>query len=165
MRAFIGIKLDDAIDDISLIIENLKIKDRFANYTLLNNVHITLEFLGEIQESMVSKIEDIFSNINNDSFNLEIKSLTNLRDLVILDVFENEELIDLQRDLRKSLKEVGITVQDRKYYPHITLARKASIKVYLNYNKVVKVREIILFSSKKINGVLTYTPVLIKKLG
>lgn len=164
MRAFIGIRLDEAIDSISLIIKDLKLKDKYANYTSLKNIHITLEFLGEIDKDDIPIIEEIFSTISRKSFEILLDGVTKLRDMIIIRVSENEELIALQADLKKTLKNNNITTQDREYFPHVTLARKSSLRVDLDYRKRVKINEIILFSSKRINDNLVHTPILTKKL-
>ena len=164
MRAFIGIRLDEAIDSISLIIKDLKLKDKYANYTSLKNIHITLEFLGEIDKDDIPIIEEIFSTISRKSFEILLDGITKLRDMIIIRISEKEELMVLQADLKKALKKNNIPIQDRVYFPHVTLARKSSLRVDLDYRKRVKIKEIILFSSRRINDNLVYTPILTKKL-
>lgn len=164
MRAFIGIKLDDCIFDIVSIINNLKQKDEKANYTLTKNIHITLEFLGEINNSQIKLIENIFSKLDFKAFKITLNKVTNLKNMLILGVQDNNYLNLLQKYLHEELYYNGFTLQNRKYFPHVTIARKSNLKVEESINLTSKITEIILFSSSRINDELTYTPIINKKL-
>lgn len=164
MRTFIGIRLDDCISEIKAIIDDLKREDNDARFTILSNIHITLEFLGEITLDQVEQIKDIFSSFEFSSFNLEVDKITNLRDMIILGVKENKDLKYIQNKLRNKLRESGFNVDSRKYYPHVTIARNSKNKITKDINLKSRIKELILFSSERINQDLVYTPILTKKL-
>lgn len=164
MRAFIGIRLDDCISNIVSIMDDLRQRDKTANYTLLNNIHITLEFLGEINELEIKKIEDIFSKIYFNSFEITLNKVSRFKNMIILGVKQNNVLSNLQGFINKELKLEGFLLENRKYFPHVTLARKSNLEINKDINLQSKVNEVILFSSERINNCLTYTPILRKKL-
>lgn len=163
MRAFIGIKLNDCITDIASIIDEVRQLDKNANFTLLNNIHITIEFLGDINEEDILKIKNIFSKLDFNSFTVKMDSLKNLRDMIILGVEKNRYLNTLQGIINSELKKVGFNLQDRKYFPHVTICRKSNLNLLKPLDLKSKVNEIILFSSSRINNELVYTPILIKQ--
>lgn len=164
MRTFIGIRLDDCISEIKAIIDDLKREDNDARFTILSNIHITLEFLGEITLDQVEQIKDIFNSFEFSSFNLEVDKITNLRDMIILGVKGNKDLKYIQNKLRNKLRESGFNVDSRKYYPHVTIARKSKNKITKDINLKSTIKELILFSSERINQDLVYMPILTKKL-
>jgi len=164
MRVFIGIKLNDCISEIKSIIENLKVEGGQANYTKLDNIHITLEFLGEISVMDIEKIKEIFSFVKQKCFEISLNKITNFKNMIILGVQNNEHLNLLQARLNESLKQRGFLLQNRKYFPHVTLARKSNIEIKKDINLICQVKEIILFSSSRINNELIYKPLFWKKL-
>jgi len=164
MRAFIGIKLVDCISKINSIIEDLKQKDKYASYTKLNNIHITVEFLGEINEKDIEKIERIFSSLDFKFFEISLNRIENFKEMLILGVQNNKDLNLLQARINANLRSDGFLLQERKYFPHVTLARKTDIQIKENINLSSVIKEVILFSSARINNELVYKPILIKQL-
>lgn len=164
MRAFIGIKLDDCTANIVDIIEELKLKDSRANYTLINNIHITIEFLGEISEADILKVKDIFNSLDQPSFEVELNKITKLRDMIILATSKNRFLNSLNGFINSKLIDNGFTLQNRRFYPHVTIARKSSLDIEHTISLKSIVKEVILFSSSKIDDQLFYAPIITKQL-
>lgn len=164
MRSFIGIKLNDCIEDIKNIINHLKQEDKLANYTRIENIHLTLEFLGEIELKDIKKIKEVFQEINANEFNLKINKITNLKDMIILKVKENKELTKLQNTIHDKLESLGFKLEKRKFLPHITIARRTSLRIDQNISLTSKINSIILFESIRLEGILTYIPKLEMKL-
>ncbi len=165
MRAFIGIKLDDCKDEIIDIVKSLKEKNQEARYVRFENLHLTLNFLGEIDLRDISLIEDAFSSLSYQPFDVEMIAVETFRNMAILNVSKSKELMNLQLELKNKLFAKGFELDRRKYFPHITLARKFNDVIRKKIKIVTKVEEIVLFSSEVINNKLTYTPILSKKLG
>lgn len=164
MRTFIGIRLDDCINEINSLMDRFRGQDSKANYTKLNNIHLTLEFLGEIDAEELRIIEDIFSTLDFTEFSIELFEVTNLRDLIIIKVKENKHLNSLHYKLKQKLKENGFKLQNRKFFPHITLARKSNLEIDEVISLKSKVNKIYLFHSKRTSGGLHYIPLLERKL-
>lgn len=164
MRAFIGIKLDDCQADILEIINELKSKSMQGNYTLANNIHLTLVFLGDIPECEIDKVKAILESIEYYEFPLEIIKIKKLKDMIILEVRKDNHLMEYQKKLQNRLISEGLRIEDRPYYPHITVARKNNDSITRDLQMQSIAREVILFSSSRIYNVLTYTPISKRKL-
>ncbi len=160
MRTFIGISLSDvALTRCVKLQEGLVKSGVRGNFTAKSNIHVTLEFLGEQNEENIKKIIKIMENIEFNKFSIKITKLTDLKDMVILEVEKSEELIKLQIALHDRLKDEGFRIEDRPYYPHITLVREAKMKINKDILIESEIREVTLFSSTRINNRLVYNPI------
>lgn len=160
MRTFIGISLSDvALTRCVKLQEGLAKSGVRGNFTAKSNIHVTLEFLGEQNEENIKKIIKIMENIDFNKFSIKITKLTDLKDMVILEVEKSEELIKLQASLHDRLKDEGFRLEDRAYYPHITLVREAKMKINKDILIESEIREVTLFESTRINNRLVYNPI------
>ena len=164
MRVFIGMRLNDCINDIVMIQEQLRIKGVTGNYTLFENIHSTLFFLGELSVMIIDKVKKAMDNLCYSSIEVEIINVNNIRDIVILELRRNKEIIMLYEGLKGKLIEQGFEIEQRPFYPHITLVRKSNMIHKQKVSLKSQVNEIVLFSSKRINGRLLYNPIYKKSL-
>jgi len=111
----------------------------FGNLKLVKpeNVHLTLKFLGNVDEERIQDIVDRLSLIRDKpSFNISVFGLgafpNNKSPRVIwMGVREGfDEIVDMQKEIDSSLESAGFE-REARFHPHYTLAR---VK-YLN-NKV-----------------------------
>jgi len=74
MRAFIALELGrECVDEIIKIQKLLKKRVLFnGKYTESENLHLTLKFLGEIDEEKVSEVKKKLSEIKNQEFDVEL---------------------------------------------------------------------------------------------
>jgi len=164
MRAFIGIKLIDCFDEILKIQKRFKIEGLKGNYTSPENIHITISFLGEINDRQLNTVKNIMNSINLEEFTISLNKIKKMKNMVILEVQINQTLIKLQKEIESQLLKEGFEIQDRKFYPHVTLIRKVEINTYQNIDLHSRVLECILFSSSIIKNTLTYIPIHTIKL-
>lgn len=147
--------------------------------------HVTLAFLGEFApgsaeaDSASARLRDFLDGWNPSVGEVTLRlhglgafpSVEEARVLWI-GVQENQEFIDLQRDLQERLKVAGFELGDRNFNPHLTLARFRNLS---NVNDLVKlggrkhfgdyrIGELILFDSVLQGNILKYSPVFRKKL-
>lgn len=157
MRCFIGIDFsNNCLDKINNLMLSLKKSGIRGNYTLKNNIHLTLLFLSELNEKEVEKVKKVLDNIKFDSFDILISEITKLKDIIILKVSESKELMNLQKELSLALeKEISLKIE-AKYFPHITLVRKNNDNIFKKVEIKDKVKSIYLFSSQRILDKLTY---------
>ncbi len=161
MRLFVGIKLDDsALNKVKNICNNLSKNGFRGNFTNYFNIHLTLLFLGEVDEAKKNEVICLLNKINFSNFNLKFNKITNLKDMIVLEVEKDDALMKLQKEIEESLGKV-VKIQARKYYPHITLIRewnKANFKNEFRYEVCFtsKVNCFYLFSSERINGKIIY---------
>jgi len=90
------------------------------------NFHITLNFLGDLDEDRIAEAKDILAEIaaSYQPFVIRLSSVTPSRDMLWLLPDENETLVNLQDDLKDRLKNARLGKRERRaYMPHILLAR------------------------------------------
>ena len=93
--------------------------------------HLTLVFLGEQPEPVLEAAHDRFEGVRMAPFDLSLKGLglfggTKPR-AAWAGVAPSEPLARLQGKLEQSARQAGITVEARKFTPHVTLGRFANI--------------------------------------
>ncbi|NLD27059.1 MAG: RNA 2',3'-cyclic phosphodiesterase [Acholeplasmataceae bacterium] len=162
MRTFLGVKVHS--NALLKIQEELKQLDPGANHTLPGNIHLTLVFLGELSPSQVQQVTQILKSLSFQAFEIEINKIKKLHDMIIAEVKPKAELMALQEQLLDSLLRLNLQLENRRYYPHITLARKSNLEIIKPVQIVYQAQEVTLFASERINQVLTYTPLCISKL-
>ena len=131
-RSFIAADFPDRIiEKIGLIQKSLK-EDipSFVNWTNLDNIHLTLKFLGEIKLEKIQGIEESLDNIAFDTkpFSLElggIGAFPNWRNPRIIWVgFEkSESLNSLVRLIEASMSNLGCQKEVKPFSPHLTIGR------------------------------------------
>ena len=134
MRVFIGIKLDEAtLKKINSYLNLFYSSGVRGNYTKLNNVHMTLAFLGEVSEDKISLLKEIIRSIDISNLKeLKLEKLSMLKDILICEIQKSNEVTYVHDILIKKLKENNFNVDDKKFSPHLTLVRKA-----VNYEKFI----------------------------
>jgi len=129
VRAFIALDLPKEtqtyLDCITIL---LKQTDYRASWTRPGNFHLTLKFLGDIPESTISKITTRLEEIQ---FKLPISysfaklgGFPNLKKPKILWFGLDSELsIELAKDVDDACHELGFSLEDKAFMPHVTLGR------------------------------------------
>lgn len=89
--------------------------------------HITLQYLGQVSEDQLGCVKAAASRVGVSPFRMEIDSVRHWRRSRVLwaglaDV--PVELRDLVRQLGEQLTPCGFPPEQRRYNPHVTLARK-----------------------------------------
>ena len=160
MKLFIGIKIDDlAKKKINNYFKLFYENNVRGNYTKINNLHMTLVFLGETSEDKVDKLKEIIKSINLETKDIHLTKTILLREVLVCDVDKNEAINNMYLNLCKELKKNGFPFEERPLHPHVTLVRKAeNYSKYLNVdmNIISKFDKITLFESKRINNELIY---------
>lgn len=165
MRLFIAIPLSETNRDHIMSLAQYMKSCSDGNYTRRENLHITLEFLGDVAPPQVSALIHAMDSLRLTPFDLLIgRKLGNFRDLWWLSI-EGAPLLTLYNDLHLALKGQGISLEERSFRPHLTVVRElrqpCAIDMELlqkDYPALVQhVDQITLFQSERINGRLTYT--------
>jgi len=129
MRLFIAISLPKKVREI--IWEKIKqLKKEFPKVSWIkpDNIHLTLKFLGNVEESKLSEIKKaIVESIKNiHPFNLSFTDFGYFDKgylVVWLGVQPVRELLDLIGRIEDETKKLGFPSEKRVYSPHITLGR------------------------------------------
>jgi len=138
---------------------------RDGNFVPLENLHLTLAFLGECSGECVSAALAAVSNVAFEPFNVQVESVGRFKrdggDVWWAGVRECAPLVDLQRDLTNALVAKGFALEERRFKPHITLARKvpAGPRAWPVEPFGETVHRIDLMESKHVGGLLVYAVV------
>jgi RNA 2',3'-cyclic 3'-phosphodiesterase len=129
------------------------------------NIHLTLMFLGDTDESRIPGIERILKSVCNRTQNFEISLkgfgvFKNISDPKVAwaGLYHSDKLATLQGSLAQQLMEAGFKIDDKPFVPHVTIGRIKNIKDHdrfkmtmLKYHitdiQRVPVTEVILFES------------------
>ena len=164
MRVFMGIKPDKtALLLIQKIIKTLQLKGITGNYTDINNIHMTLLFLGEVTDN--TNIKSVMDTIEHQRFSLCAKKLIRLKDMIILEIEQTKKLIDLQEKLLLALIKQGYKIEKKHFYPHITLIREVKEDIIIDVDVCSEVKSYELYASQRINGKINYSLIHKKMLG
>ncbi|MFQ5900077.1 MAG: RNA 2',3'-cyclic phosphodiesterase [Thermodesulfobacteriota bacterium] len=137
IRSFIAIDLPAVIvEGLKGIQGKLKEGNAKVSWVKPENIHLTLKFLGEVEEK---SLEDILCVIkeaasSHRAINLSVEglgcfpSISNPRVVWIGIRSDAESILSLQRDIEKGLEPIGFRREKRIYHPHLTLGRIRSLK-------------------------------------
>ncbi len=139
MRIFISIKFPkEIISEIKKIQKDFK-ELFIGRFTTEDNLHLTLKFLGEINQDKVNEIKNKlrevhFPRIESGLGKVGIFSPSLIR-ILWVEVL-GKELLDLQKDIDEKLNELGFRKEDR-FMSHLTIARiKKLLKKDLFFKKL-----------------------------
>jgi len=174
MRLFIAINFEKETKNKLLSLrDELQSVSLRGNFSLPENIHLTLVFLGECDAKQTYAVKTAMDMVFFEPFEMEIERLGRFKrddgDLWWVGMRESKPLLDLQRDLTDLLGQYvkGVTIDKRKYSPHITLGRKVAADT--NPRQIESfgetVNRIDLMKSERINGKLTYTAIYGKNGG
>ncbi|HCR42325.1 TPA: RNA 2',3'-cyclic phosphodiesterase [Patescibacteria group bacterium] len=132
-RLFVAINLDDTTTlSVGKIIAKLPDLPALRK-TKLDNLHLTLQFLGDTEENLIPEIQALLDNLSSRSpaVKLEFTQLIGFPSWqqpqhLRLSV-KNDSLKDLQANLAKKLIKIVPTLDGRTFQAHITLARVKSL--------------------------------------
>jgi len=129
MRAFIAIEISE---ELKGRVEKIKeeIEGEGIKVVEKEKLHLTLHFLGEIDERKKEEVIEAMNKIRIKKFELNCKGVGAFPSLNYMRVVwigvEADELRELHTRLGGELKKIGLKVEE--YSPHITIARVKFIK-------------------------------------
>lgn len=171
MRLFIAINFDEATKEAAAAsAELLQQHSLRGNFSSRDNYHITLAFLGETERRRLPKVCEAMENCQGREMKLSLQCLGcfDRGDSVIAwrAVRAPRSLWTLQEQLLQELRLRGFSPDDKKFKPHLTLARQLVLAAGVSWeelNREVKeheftVQSMELMLSERIQGKLTYSP-------
>lgn len=147
-RAFICIEFpDEVIKEIARIQQLLQKKKFTGKLTELENLHLTLKFLGEIDDEKLEKTKQALSTIKFPAFNTYLEYAGtfvrhNNPNIVWLKV-GGSGILKLQQQIDESLKE--LFKPEARFMSHLTIARVKYVldkKDFIEYIKHLPVQKI-----------------------
>lgn len=175
MRLFIAILFNQEIkESLYATVEELKQTARGGTFTESENLHLTVNFIGEtkrleeVKESMRTAVEASRA----ESFPIRLQGLGRFKrtegDIYWVGVERNDELWRLQKELVKKLVEAGFyDIDDRDYKPHLTIGRRVRVPHAFDGKALeagikplqMQVERISLMKSERVEGRLIYTEI------
>lgn len=134
LRGFFGIRftLTNEIEEIRQALSGLKgeVADKLRLTPELN-LHITLKFLGSVEESNLPTLESILREAaaRHKSFQLKIKSAGYFKNSCWVGIEQQETLTKLSQELNTAASALGVLSENKPYVPHVTVARFGKSKV------------------------------------
>ena len=170
MRLFIAINFNESTrNELIALRDNLKHNSTKGRFTLDENLHLTLIFLGECDSGQKDTAIAVMESVSFEPFFIEVDRIGRFKrngsDLWWAGVEESKQLLQLQQDLADKLRFTGFSVEKRKHNPHITLGREIITtekdRSTLSFGETVM--QIDLMESTWISRKLTYVPVYGRK--
>jgi RNA 2',3'-cyclic 3'-phosphodiesterase len=126
------------------------------------NYHLTLRFIGDVDDSTAHEVASLLGRVRRTPFELRFDALSSFGGrrprAVIATLAQTPALMELQAEHERLMQRVGLEPEGRKYTPHVTLARlrdssSRQVADYLASRALVwtppfKVTRFVLFSSR-----------------
>lgn len=151
MRVFIALDLPQEIKkEIKKIQGLLKKKNLFTGkFTKVENLHLTLKFLGEIDEEKIEKIKEKLREIQKESFESfdayieEIGVFSKNFVKIIWVKLDGKQVFELQKKIDEKLKEMF--EPEKRFMSHVTIVRVKHVsdkKTLLEYLRDIKLSKL-----------------------
>jgi 2'-5' RNA ligase len=150
MRVFIAVDIDQtiraALGDLQQQLQKkADIRKSDVKWVKPDSIHLTLKFLGEIEDKQVADVCNIVKDVasRHKGFELCIESVGcfggKSARVVWVDVGQGKEnLLQLQKDLEQQLAEAGWPPEEREFAGHLTLCRVKDSKAGLKLAQTVE---------------------------
>jgi len=150
IRAFVAIEIpvliqEDLIKQTSRLRQTLG--DDLIRWVPVQNMHLTLKFLGDIAASHLDFLKQSVSQIASTAiaFDLQIRGFgsfpnSKLPRILWAGLYAPAVLNDLQRSVESASVKLGYKKEDRAFSPHLTLAR---VRQNLSTSQIQQIRNAI----------------------
>ena len=124
--------------------------------------HVTLRFLGDVDRRLANDVDHMLSDIGAYPFEVTLDALGSFGGdkprAVFARVAPTKALTELQGDIERQMRRLGLPAEGRKFVPHVTLARlrdtsPVELAHYLGLHPIVRpiaftARRVALMSSR-----------------
>lgn len=123
-RLFVGLEIPREVGErLSLLRGGLP----GARWIDPENYHITLRFIGDIDDRLAGDIASLLDGVRRRSFDVRFGSLMqfggNKPRAIVASIEPIQPLVELQSELERLMQRLGLEPEGRKFTPHVTLAR------------------------------------------
>jgi 2'-5' RNA ligase len=123
-RLFTGLEIPS---DIGQALSMLRGGLPGARWITPDNYHLTLRFIGDVDDLVAQEVALMLGRVRRGSFELHLEGLTSFGGrkprAVVATVAPTPTLIELQAEHERLMQRIGLEPEGRKYLPHVTLAR------------------------------------------
>jgi len=141
-RCFIAISFpDEVVKEIARLQEMISKKGFTGKLTELNNLHLTLKFLGDIDEKKVALVKEHLGKVSFDKIELHLGEVGTFaysgNPRIIWLKLEGQALWDLQAKIDEVLNKCGFPKEER-FMAHVTLARIKYVEDKKRFREFIK---------------------------
>lgn len=168
MRVFYALTFsDDTKHRLSRYRDIISEKSSKGKFIDESNIHLTLEFIGEVTPDDLPLYENILSDLAFSEVTLTINSFGKFtkknKDIIWLGIKPNNSLNDIVSKIDKELLNHNLIEQQLEFIPHITLGRgivfDGELEDYAIKPFDVPVVSVALMVSKRVDDKLVYSPI------
>jgi 2'-5' RNA ligase len=159
VRLFAGIEIPS---DLAESLAGLRGGLPGARWIDPENYHLTLRFIGDIDDAIAREVAFLLDNVHRAGFELRLDGLASFGGrkprAIIATAETGAPLMELQAELERLMQRVGLAPETRKFTPHVTLARlrESSSRQVADYlaarghfrSRTFSVTRFVLFSSR-----------------
>jgi 2'-5' RNA ligase len=123
-RLFTGLEIPVALSEsLSLLRGGLP----GARWIDPENYHLTLRFIGDVDDDLAREIAWLLGKVRRRDFELRLDGLSSFGGrkprAVVATVAPSQSVMELHAEHERLMQRVGLEPEGRKYTPHVTLAR------------------------------------------
>lgn len=123
-RLFTGIEIPP---DIGQALASLRGGLPGARWIDPENYHLTLRFIGDVDDAIAHEIASMLGRVRRGPFELRLNGLSSFGGrkprAVVATVSPSQPLVEVQSEQDRMMQRIGLEPEGRKYIPHVTLAR------------------------------------------
>jgi len=157
-RLFVAVELDDKIKE-SIISSCAAFSDDVlkAKYTSIENMHLTMKFIGEWPFNDIIDIIDILNDVKKTftPFDMKFEGMggfpNEYNPRIIWVGCISKEIIGLVNSIEQNLSKLGIKKEQRSFSPHITIARVKNVLNRDDVNDIIKENKDTAFGSQRVD--------------
>lgn len=177
MRLFVAIGASHLSFDPNLVLKKLRVnlerKEIPYRWVPRQNMHVTINFLGEVDEGRVPELGPLLSQVAQDypQFELKLDGVEAFPDnrkgrVIVIGVQNSITLREMQSHCQELLRQNHFEISEKDYRPHLTIARLRSPRQLSDVLSPVenlalgqmRVKEITLYQSKLAGSFPVYLP-------
>ncbi len=123
-RLFTGLEIPSALaDELALMRGGLS----GARWIDVENYHLTLRFIGDIDDSTADEVDAMLRQIRRKPFTVTLEGLDffggDKPRAIVAKAQPSPPLVELQAEQERLMRRIGIPPEPRRFVPHVTLAR------------------------------------------
>jgi RNA 2',3'-cyclic 3'-phosphodiesterase len=120
-RLFVAIDLPEAI---RATLSALRTDALAARWVEAEKLHLTLRFVGEVDQSIAEEIDRALRRVEALRFSLRLQGLSHFHKRTLWVGVENcPRLISLQAKIENAIQRAGLLADPSRYVPHVKVAR------------------------------------------
>jgi len=144
IRIFTAIELPE---DIKNSLSSIRTKLKGAKWVNREQMHLTLRFIGEVSEFKLKEITESLNQVSCEPFSINLQGVGHFNSNVFwAGVRPCIDLSFLKEEVDKKLTQLGLTLENKKYFPHITIAR---LKGVSSQDLATLLEQFVLFESRE----------------